>query len=49
MINTELKKGISKKSGKEYYYLEIELAPDYKKVVLLDRPEVALVKLTIKD
>lgn len=49
MIKTEVKKDISKKSGKDYYFLEIELSPDYKKIVLLDRAEVALIKLTIND
>lgn len=49
MIKTEVKKDISKKSGKEYYFLEIELTPDFKKIVLLDRAEVALVKLAINE
>lgn len=46
MINAELRTGVSQKTGKEYMMIEIQLAPDYKKVVFLDRAEVALVKAT---
>lgn len=45
-MKTEIKKGVSKKSGKEYISLEIEITPDYKKVVFLDPAEIALVKTT---
>lgn len=45
-MKTEIKKGVSKKSGKEYIALEIEITPDYKKVVFLDPAEIALVKTT---
>lgn len=45
-MKTEFKKGVSKKSGKEYIALEIEITPDYKKVVFLDPAEIALVKTT---
>ena len=46
MIKAELKKGVGKKSGKEYIAIEIEITPDYKKVVFLDPAEVCLVKAT---
>lgn len=45
-MKTEIKKGVSKKSGKEYIALEIEITPCYKKVVFLDPAEIALVKTT---
>lgn len=45
MMTAELKKGESKK-GKEYYFIEIEITPEYKKVVFLDSCETALVKMT---
>lgn len=45
-MKCEIKKGVGKKSGKEYISLEIEITPDYKKVVFLDPAEVALVKTT---
>ena len=45
-MKCEIKKGVSKKSGKEYIAIEIEITPDYKKVVFLDSAEVALVKMT---
>ena len=45
-MKCEIKKGIGKKSGKEYIAIEIEITPDYKKVVFLDSAEVALVKMT---
>ena len=48
MMKAELKKGESKK-GKEYYFIEIEITPDYKKVVFLDPCEVALVKITYEN
>ena len=44
MFNAELRTGVSQKNGKEYMLIEIELAPNYKKVVFLDNAEVALVK-----
>lgn len=46
MLKTEIKKGTSKKSGKEYIALEIEITPDYKKVVFFDKAEQALIKST---
>lgn len=46
MIKAELKKGVGKKSGKEYIAIEIEITPDYKKVVFLDPAETCLVKAT---
>lgn len=46
MINAEIKKGVSKKTGKEYMCIEIEITPEYKKVVFLDPAEQALVKCT---
>ena len=49
MINAELKKGVSKNNGKEYYVVEIEITPEYKKVVFLDRCETALVKMTYEN
>lgn len=45
-MKCEIKKGVGKKSGKEYIAIEIEITPDYKKVVFLDSAEVALVKMT---
>lgn len=45
-MKAELKVGKSKKTGQEYYYLEIELAPNYVKKCFLDSAEAALVKLT---
>lgn len=48
MLNAELRTGVSQKTGKEYMMIEIQLAPDYKKVVFLDSAEVALVKATQK-
>lgn len=45
-MKCELKKGVGKKSGKEYIAIEIEITPDYKKVVFLDSAEIALVKMT---
>lgn len=45
-MKCEIKKGVGKKSGKEYFAIEIEITPDYKKVVFLDSAEVALVKMT---
>lgn len=45
-MEAKIKKGVSKKSGKEYIALEIEITPDYKKVVFLDPAEIALVKTT---
>ena len=49
MLNAELRTGVSQKTGKEYMMIEIQLAPDYKKVVFLDSAEVALVKATQKN
>ena len=49
MITAELKKGVGKKSGNEYYAIEIEITPDYKKVVFLDPCETALVKRTYEN
>lgn len=49
MMNAELRTGVSQKTGKEYMMIEIQLAPDYKKVVFLDSAEVALVKATQKN
>ena len=49
MITAELKKGVGKKSGKEYYSIEIEITPEYKKVVFLDPCETALVKMTYEN
>ena len=49
MIKSELKKGVSKNNGKEYYCIEIEITPDYKKVVFLDPAEVALVKIAYEN
>ena len=48
-MKAELKKGIGKKSGKEYYAIEIEITPDYTKRVFLDPVEVALLKATNKN
>lgn len=45
-MKCEIKKGVGKKSGKEYIAIEIEITPDYKKVVFLDPAETALVKTT---
>lgn len=45
-MNVEIKKGVSKKTGKDYILLEIEITPEYKKVVFLDPAECALVKAT---
>lgn len=44
-INCKLIIDKSKKSGKYYARLDIELTPDYKKTVFLDFSEQALVKL----
>ena len=49
MMNAELRTGVSQKTGKEYMMIEIQLVPDYKKVVFLDSAEVALVKATQKN
>lgn len=45
-MKAELRKGVSQKTGKEYFVIEIELSKDYKKVVFLDNAEVALIKAT---
>lgn len=45
MITAELKRGVGKKSGNEYYAIEIDITPTYKKVVYLDDCETALVKM----
>lgn len=44
-MKCEIKKGVGKSSGKEYYAIVIEITPDYKKVVFLDSAEIALVKI----
>lgn len=49
MFEAKLRTGVSQKTGKEYMMIEIQLAPDYKKVVFLDNAEVALVKATQKN
>lgn len=46
MFNAEIRTGVSQKTGKEYMLIEIELVPNYKKVVFLDNAEVALIKAT---
>lgn len=48
-MTAELKAGKSKKTGEEYYYIDIELAPNYHKKCFLDSAELALVELTYKD
>lgn len=45
-ITATIKKGVSQKTGKEYVLIEIPITDDYKKVVFLDKPEQALIKLT---
>lgn len=45
-IKSTIKKGTSKKTGKEYICIEIQITDDYKKVVFLDPAETALVKYT---
>lgn len=45
-MKCELKKGISSKTNKEYFYLEIALTPTYIKKVFLDNAEVELIMLT---
>lgn len=46
MIKAEIKKGVSKKTKNEYIAIELEITPEYKKVVFLDRAEIALIKAT---
>lgn len=48
-MKCEIKKGVGKSSGKEYIAIEIEITPDYKKVVFLDPAETALVKMTYEN
>ena len=48
-LNSEMKKGISKKSGEEYILVRIRLTEDYEKVVFLTDVEKALVKVTYKE
>lgn len=43
-MNVRFVKGLSKKSGKEYYAIEVKVCDDYAKVVFLSREEVALIK-----
>lgn len=45
----KLMTGESKKTGSVYYYLDIEIAPNYHKKCFLDAAEVALVKLAEPD
>ncbi len=45
-MNCELVEKVSKKTGKKYYCLEIEIIPNYKKYVFLDSAELALVLMT---
>ena len=45
-ISPRIEKGVSKKTGKEYFMLKIPLSEDYEKVVFLDPAEASLVKLT---
>ena len=47
-MKTELKKGISEKTGKEYYYLSIMITPTYEKKVFLDNAEIELIRLMNK-
>lgn len=47
-MKTELKKGISEKTGKEYYYLSIMITPTYEKKVFLDSAEIELIRLMTK-
>lgn len=47
-MKTELKKGISEKTGREYYYISIMLTPTYEKKVFLENAEVELIKLLQK-
>ena len=47
-MKTEIKKGVSEKTGKEYYYLSIMITPTYEKKVFLDNAEVELIKLMNK-
>lgn len=44
-----LETGVSKKTNKEYTMVKIPLSDDYEKVVFLDPPETALVKLTYNN
>lgn len=44
-METRLIKGVSKKTGAEYYAIEVTLAEGYKKLVFLNDSEVALVRL----
>lgn len=48
-MKAELREGVSTKTGKPYILIEVEITPDYKKVVFLDSAEVALVKATNKN
>lgn len=43
-MEIKLVKGLSKKSGKEYYAIELKVCDDYTKIVFLSREEVALIK-----
>lgn len=47
-MKTELKKGISEKTGKEYYYLSVMITPTYEKKVFLDSAEIELIRLMTK-
>lgn len=45
----ELKKITSKKSGKQYYILEISITETYTKTVFLDPAETEIVKLAYTE
>lgn len=48
-MKAELREGVSTKTNKPYMLIEVEITPDYKKVVFLDSAEVALIKATNKN
>ena len=37
------------KKGNNYYCIEVEITPDYKKVVFLDQAELELIKVNSKN
>lgn len=47
-VKCEIKKGISKKSGKEFYYCVIEFPNGFKKTVFFDYAESFIVKTLVK-
>ena len=49
MMKCSVQKKQSKKTGKEYWCLEIQITDDYTKVVFLDEAETALIKATYKN